>query len=169
MTTYLKEYSHLGSAYVTQSLKNMGNLYVSFLKSTKAVRGPDYSPATVLSEEKDKLVTENWRRRDNKYQRIIPKPHAHLHSMQKTSSKFQNNRWKTERGVAPTRYTLTIHFDSISCIKKDKFTKQKKLEKIIKVLYPNHMHIFIPCKKHLQNFKTIKRKLYTLSIHFDNI
>ena len=58
---------------------------------TSAVRGSDYSPTTVLSEEKDKLVTENWNDREKKYPRIIPKPHAHLHSMQKTSSKFQNN------------------------------------------------------------------------------
>ena len=49
--------------------------------------------------------------------------------MQKTSAKFQNNRWKTVRGVAPTRYPLSIHFDSISNRKKTKFTKQKKWEK----------------------------------------
>ena len=28
---------------------------------TRAVRGSDYSPAIELSEQKDKLVTENWR------------------------------------------------------------------------------------------------------------
>ena len=28
---------------------------------TRADRGSDYSPAIVLSEEKDKFVTENWR------------------------------------------------------------------------------------------------------------
>ena len=31
------------------------------LTKTRAVRGSDYSPAIALSEEKDKLVTENWR------------------------------------------------------------------------------------------------------------
>ena len=30
---------------------------------TRAVRGSDYSLAIVLSEEKDKFVTENWRER----------------------------------------------------------------------------------------------------------
>ena len=60
-------------------------------KETRAVRGSDYSSATALSEEKDKLITENWNDRENKYPRIIPKPHAHLHSMQKTSANFQNN------------------------------------------------------------------------------
>ena len=66
-----------------------------FSVKTRAVRGSDYSPATALSEEKDKLVTENW-----------------------------NDR-----------------------------------EKNIQGLYQNHMHIFIPCRKHLQNFKTISAKL----------
>ena len=42
-------------------------------------------------------------------QRIIPKPHAHLHSMQKTSAKFQNNWWKTVRRVSPTRYPVYFH------------------------------------------------------------
>ena len=55
---------------------------------TRAVRGSDNSPATALSEEKDKLVTEHWKEREKS---TIPKPHAHLHSMQKTSAKFQNN------------------------------------------------------------------------------
>ena len=64
-------------------------------------------------------------------QSIIPKPYAYLHSMQKTSAMFQNNRWKTVRGVEPTRYPLSIHFDSISYRKKTKFTKQKKWEKKI--------------------------------------
>ena len=53
----------------------------------------------------------------------------HLHSMLKTSAMFRNNRWKTVRGVAPTRYPLSIHFDSISYRKKTKFTKQKKVRK----------------------------------------
>ena len=76
---------------------------------TRDVRGSDYSPTTVLSEEKDKLVPENWRDRQKKYQRIIPKPQTHLHSIQKTSAKFQNNWRKTVRGVVPTRYPLSIY------------------------------------------------------------
>ena len=105
-------------------------------------------------------------------QSVIPKPH--LHFMQKTSAKFQNNQKKTVRGIVPTRYWLSIHFISISCKKETKFTKQKKWEKIIKVLYQNHMHIFIPHWKHLQSnrWKT-KRScahkvptFYTLWKHF---
>ena len=37
------------------------------LKTTRAVRGSDCSPAIALSEEKDK-VTENWRDRKRKKQ-----------------------------------------------------------------------------------------------------
>ena len=35
---------------------------------------------------------------------IITKPHAHPHSMKKTHAKFQNDRYKTTRGVALTRH-----------------------------------------------------------------
>ena len=34
-----------------------------FSLKTRAVRGSDYSPTIVLSEEKDKFVTEKWRER----------------------------------------------------------------------------------------------------------
>ena len=47
-----------------------------------------------------------------KYQRFIPKPHAHFHSIQETSAKFQNNWKKTVRGVAPTRYPVYFHLKS---------------------------------------------------------
>ena len=40
---------------------------------------------------------KKWEKND---QRIISKPHAHVHSMQKRSEKFQNNRWKTKRSWA---------------------------------------------------------------------
>ena len=41
--------------------------------------------------------------------RITSKPHAHLHTMQKTSEKFQKNQWKTVRGNASTRYPVYFH------------------------------------------------------------
>ena len=58
-----------------------------------------------------KLILWAWRLRwakkwEKNNQRIISKTHAHLHSLKKTSEKFQNNRWKTVRGVAPTRYLV---------------------------------------------------------------
>ena len=34
-------------------------------EQTRAIGGSDYSPTMVLSEEKDKFVTENWREKKN--------------------------------------------------------------------------------------------------------
>ena len=62
-------------------------------------------------------------------QSIIPKPHAYLHSMPKTSAKFQNNWRKTVRRVVPTRYPLSVHFDCISYRKKQ-VHKAAKVRKI---------------------------------------
>ena len=44
-------------------------------------------------------------------------------------------------------------------------TKVHKVEKVTKInamqgLYPNHMHIFKPWRKHMQSFKKIGIKLY---------
>ena len=41
-----------------------------------------------------------------------------------------------------------------------KFTKWKKWQKLIQGLYPNHMHISRPWKKHVQSFIKIGMKLY---------
>ena len=40
---------------------------------------------------------------------IIPKPHAHPHTMKKTHAKFQNNQYKTVRGVALTSGTHGLY------------------------------------------------------------
>ena len=40
---------------------------------------------------------------------IIPKSHAHLHTMKKTYAKFQSNRYKTVRGAALTRGTHCLY------------------------------------------------------------
>ena len=49
--------------YSNDYLEVIDRLRGKSLEKTRAVRGSDYSPAIVLSEEKDKLVTENWRER----------------------------------------------------------------------------------------------------------
>ena len=43
--------------------------------------------------------------------KIISKPHAHTHTMKKTHAKFQNNRYKTVRGVALTKGTHCLYID----------------------------------------------------------
>ena len=71
----------------------------------------------------------------------IPKPYAHLHSMLKTSAKFQNNEKKTLRGVVPTRYPLSIHFKAFHVKQETKFTKQKKCSKNYQSIMPKpHAH-----------------------------
>ena len=47
---------------ILNNLFKSGGLGINDLPiKTRAVRGSDYSPATALSEEKGKLVTENWK------------------------------------------------------------------------------------------------------------
>ena len=47
----------------------------------------------------------------NKELTIISKPHAHPHTLKKTYSKFQNNWYKTVRGVALTRGTHCLYIE----------------------------------------------------------
>ena len=42
----------------------------------------------------------------------------------------------------------------------DKVHKMEKGQKLIQELYPNHMHISRPWRKHVQSFKKIGIKLY---------
>ena len=42
---------------------------------------------------------------------IIPKPHAHPHTVKKTYAKFQNNQYKTVRGVVLTRGTHCLYIE----------------------------------------------------------
>ena len=60
--------------------------------------------------------------------RIISKPHAYLQSIMKTSVKFQKIRNKTVRGVAHTRYPLSIHFHCQNTRKTTKFKLQKSIK-----------------------------------------
>ena len=50
-----------GKSSIAATFSKRGYNYHSSTQETRAVRGSDYSPAIVLSQEKDKLVTENWR------------------------------------------------------------------------------------------------------------
>ena len=66
-----------------------------YILDKRAVRESDYSPATVLSEKKDKLIPENWRDREKNikgfYQNhthIIPLS-KHLQSLKTTEGKLQ--------------------------------------------------------------------------------
>ena len=80
--------------------------------------------------------------------------------MAKTCAKFQKDRFKIVWGVALTRYPLFIHFHRIWGQEMTKFVKWKKWQKLMQGLYPNHMHISRPWRKHVQSFKKCGIKLY---------
>ena len=105
--------------------------------------------------------------------RIISKPRAHLQTMAKTCATFHKDRYKIVWGVALTRYPLSLDFHRIGGQKITKFTKWKKWQKLIQGLYPNHMQISRPWRKHVQSFKKISIKLYeelrSQGTHFHNI
>ena len=67
---------------------------------------------------------------------------------------------KVVYGVALTRYPQSLHFHRIWGQKMTKFTKWRKWQNLIQGLYPNHMHISWPWRKHVQSFKKIGIKLY---------
>ena len=60
-----------------------------------------------------KRLSSTCRKSDEKKNlRTISKPHAYLQTMTQSPVKFPKNRHKTVGGVANTRYSLSIDFDS---------------------------------------------------------
>ena len=75
--------------------------------------------------------------------------------MKKTHAKFQNDQYKLVREVPLTRGTHYLYIEGEKWLSHnvDKMTKKDR------IINPNHMHILIPWKKHMQSFKTISTKL----------
>ena len=69
----------------------------------------------------------------------MSKQYAHLHTIAKTSVKFQNDWPKTVGGVALTRHPLTIRV-----LGKNWLNKAEKVEKKIWELEANNMRIYTP-------------------------
>ena len=107
-------------------------VYLSKMAATMV--GPIYKGKENKRKSRSVRGLENWKDGE-KYQRIVPKPHAHLHSMQKTFAKVQNNWGITVRGIVPTKYPLSIHFDSISCKKRLSSQSSKSEKKLSKYYY----------------------------------
>ena len=72
----------------------------------KTVRGIALTRGTnCLYIKGEKRLSSQCGKSDKNVLAIIPKPHAHPHTMKKTHAKFQNNRYNTVRGVAFRRGT----------------------------------------------------------------
>ena len=70
-------------------------------------------------------------------QTIIPKPYAHPHTMKKTHAKFQNNQYKTIRGVALTRDTHCVYIE----VKNDLVHNVEKVTKYLTIISKPHAHL----------------------------
>ena len=78
---------------------------VSKLLASNSRRSCAHETIRVLGKKLTKLTKrKSWK----KNLRIMSKQYAHLHTMAKTSVKFQNDWSKTVGGVALTRHPLTI-------------------------------------------------------------
>ena len=86
----------------------------------------------------------------------MSKQYAHLHTMAKTSVKFQNDWPKTVGEVALKRHPLIIRGLGKNWLS---YQSRKSLKKKIWELWANHMHIYTPWPKHLWSFKIIGQKL----------
>ena len=139
------------------------------------IQGTHYLFTLIVKMSKKRLSSTCRKSDEKKNLRTISKPHAYLQTMTQSPVKFPKNRHKTVGGVANTRYSLSIDFDSENDEKMAKFNLWKKWQKIIWGLYPNHMHIFRPWKKTSVKFQKNQHKTvggvahtrYPLSIHFD--
>ena len=106
---------------------------------------------TIWGSVNDKVKVE-------KMTKINLKPCTLLQTRQKTSAKFQKDRFKIVWKVAITRHLLSIRLRS----ENDKVQKvlKTKWQKIRQGLYEKHMHIFRLWRWHVQSCKKINIKLY---------
>ena len=93
---------------------------------------------------------------------IIPKPHAHPNTMKKTHTKFQNNEYKTVRGVALTRGTHCLYIE----VKNDQVHNVEKVTKNnLTIISKPHAHLHTMKKTHARfkndRYKTVGRAALT--------
>ena len=108
---------------------SMKKTYAKFQNDRyKTVRGVALTRGThCLYIEGEKWLSSQCGKSDKNVLTIIPNPHAHPHIMKKTHANFQNNQYKTVRGVALKRSTHCLYIE----VKKTKFTMWKKQQTII--------------------------------------
>ena len=74
---------------------------------------------------------------------IIPKSHGHHHTMKKTYAKFQNDQYKTVRGVALTRGTHCLYTEGGKVHNVEKVTKN-----VLTIILKPHAHPHTQKKTH---------------------
>ena len=78
----------------------------------KTVRGVEHTRGTnYLYIKGEKWLSSQCGKVTKNVLTIISKPHAHTHTMKKTYAKFQNNQYKTVRGIALTRGTHCLYIE----------------------------------------------------------
>ena len=87
-------------------------------------QGTHYLFTLIVKMSKKVQLVEKVTKKNNL--RTISKPHAYLQTMTQSPVKFPKNRHKTVGGVANTRYSLSIDFDSENDEKMAKFNLWKK-------------------------------------------
>ena len=87
----------------------MQNFKIISTKLSEELRSQEVPFVYILRVKNDKV--HNVKKATQNVLTIIPKPYAHPHTMMKTWTKFQNNVYKTVRGVAFTRGTLCLYVE----------------------------------------------------------
>ena len=75
---------------------------------------------------------------------IISKTHAHLHTMEKTHAKFQNDWYKTVRGVVLTRHPHCLYIE----VKNDFRNVEKVTKNNLTIISKAHAHLHTMEKTH---------------------
>ena len=81
-----------------QSFKKIGIKLYHKVPTVYILRSYHKVPCVYIYMEVEKMTKVEKVTKNNL--RIISKEHAHLHTMKKTHAKFQNDQYKTVRGVA---------------------------------------------------------------------
>ena len=115
---------------------------------------------------------EKWRssqceKSDKNVLTIISKPHAHPHTMKTTYAKFQNNRYKTVRGVALKRGTHCLYTEVEKWLCPQCGKKVKK--NVLTIIPKPHVHPHTMKKTYAwfqkDRYKTVREVALTRGTH----
>ena len=97
---------------------------------------------------------------------ILPKPHAHPHTMKKNTCKFQNNQYKTVRGVALTRGTHCLYIEGEKCLRSQyRKSDKKRSNNSTQTTCTSSYHEKNTCKFQNNQYKTVRGVALTRGTH----